>query len=397
MKKIFYISLILFILYELAGVYFIMPMPGSQTMDSVGFAWFLHHWRIPIRIIFILGLIAGFRSAWSGKKWVFIPMLVLLVVAIYFTNGPLTASSMFRPLTVKKFAGKSENKIRDEKLVIGVIIRGEARAYPIQMIGYHHRVLDTVGGQAVFVTYCTVCRTGRVFEPSVDGKPESFRLVGMDHFNAMFEDKTTGSWWRQATGEACAGPLKGKKLKDIPCVQMTVTEWFRQYPQGKVLQWDTTFRKKYEAMEKYDRGLSKSKLTGTDTASWNNKSWVLGIESPSGPRAYDWNYLKKNHFIADDFNGQTLLILLHKDTMGYSAWTVNIPPAEFQNANYFPSGGYIETPKYSIYADGVIQVQEPSSEPLPELKKAQVYQEFWHSWRTFHPGSTQFPDPSETK
>jgi hypothetical protein len=62
------------------------------------------------------------------------------------------------------------------------------------------------------ITYCTVCRTGRVFEPVVNGKFEKFRLVGMDHFNAMFEDVTTKSWWRQVTGEAITGKLKGQQL-----------------------------------------------------------------------------------------------------------------------------------------------------------------------------------------
>jgi hypothetical protein len=48
-----------------------------------------------------------------------------------------------------------------------------------------------------------------VFSPVVDGRSETFRLVGMDHFNAMFEDASTHSWWRQANGEAIAGPSKG--------------------------------------------------------------------------------------------------------------------------------------------------------------------------------------------
>jgi hypothetical protein len=38
----------------------------------------------------------------------------------------------------------------------------------------------------------------------------------MDHFNAMFEDSQTKSWWRQVNGEAIAGPLKGKTLPEIP-------------------------------------------------------------------------------------------------------------------------------------------------------------------------------------
>ena len=93
---------------------------------------------------------------------------------------------------------------------MGVLVNGEARAYPIQFLGYHHQVRDTIAGQPIIVTFCTVCRTGRVFSPFVDGAPETFRLAGMDHFNAMFEDATTGSWWRQATGEAIAGPRRGK-------------------------------------------------------------------------------------------------------------------------------------------------------------------------------------------
>ena len=99
---------------------------------------------------------------------------------------------------------------------------GEAKAYPIQFLGYHHQVQDTVGGKPMMVTYCTVCRTGRVFEPVVNGKHEKFRLVGMDHFNAMFEDVTTKSWWRQVSGEAITGKLKGQQLPEVHSTQTSL-------------------------------------------------------------------------------------------------------------------------------------------------------------------------------
>jgi hypothetical protein len=67
-----------------------------------------------------------------------------------------------------------------------------------------HQVRDSINHIPVMVTYCTVCRTGRIYNPIVNGKAETFRLVGMDHFNAMFEDATTKSWWRQSTGECIA-------------------------------------------------------------------------------------------------------------------------------------------------------------------------------------------------
>ena len=42
MKKIFYIGVLGFGLFEILNVYFIMPMPGSQQMNSIDLAYFLH-------------------------------------------------------------------------------------------------------------------------------------------------------------------------------------------------------------------------------------------------------------------------------------------------------------------------------------------------------------------
>ena len=45
MKWLFYLGIFLLILFEAANVYFIMPMPGSQQMDSLPLAYFLFSWR----------------------------------------------------------------------------------------------------------------------------------------------------------------------------------------------------------------------------------------------------------------------------------------------------------------------------------------------------------------
>ena len=150
---------------------------------------------------------------------------------------------MFYQPQNKILATVAANKVDTTKLVIGVAVNGEAKAYPVEIIGYHHQVADTIGGEPVMVTYCSVCRTGRVFSPFVNSKLEKFRLVGMDHFNAMFEDVTTKSWWRQATGKAVAGKLKGTALKEIESAQMSLGSWIRKYPNAIILQPDPVFIK----------------------------------------------------------------------------------------------------------------------------------------------------------
>jgi hypothetical protein len=185
-------------------------MPGSQEMNSLDVAYFLHTYRWYFRIILALMIALGLIRAFQIKhKW--IPALALLVVlsVIYTFNFEMLAEKIFKQPENLTFKPQEENILNDSSIVIGVEHNGEAKAYPVRYISYHHQVQDTIGGKPMIITYCNVCRTCRVFEPTVNDHYEKFRLVGMDHFNAMFEDATTKSWWRQATGEAVAGPLTG--------------------------------------------------------------------------------------------------------------------------------------------------------------------------------------------
>jgi hypothetical protein len=55
---------------------------------------------------------------------------------------------------------------------------------------------------------------------------------------------------------------------------------------------DHEYLHKYHSLGKYEFGLSKSKPTGKDGISWNEKSWVIGIRIQNKSKAYDWNDLK---------------------------------------------------------------------------------------------------------
>lgn len=207
-KSVFYVGLSVLVLFEIARVYLIMPMPGSQGIKGLEFAYFLHACRWWIRAACALLLLAGSPAACAPwRKWLpaaitLLPVAVVLLGAgiVWFLNFRMTAESIFQPPQTLTFQPRATSTVDESSLVIAVERNGEAKAYPVRFLVYHHQVQDVVGGEPVFVTYCSVCRTGRVFSPIVHGQVETFRLVGMDHFNAMFEDATTRSWWRQATG-----------------------------------------------------------------------------------------------------------------------------------------------------------------------------------------------------
>lgn len=380
MKKIFYIGLAGIFLFEILKVYFIMPMPGSQEMDSINLAYFLHTNRWVFRTLFVLMIVAGSMSAFRSRyKWIAVACMLLTVTVIYFFNFKMTADKMFlQPVNVV-LKSQQENTLPGSRLVIGIENNGEAKAYPVEFLAYHHQVQDTVGGKKVMVTYCSVCRTGRVFEPVINGQNEKFRLVGMDHFNAMFEDATTKSWWRQTTGEAITGKMKGSKLTEIESRQMRIDKFFELYPNGYVMQTDEASDMNYDSLARFEQGKSKGRLTRTDSLSWKDKSWVIGVQVGSAYKAYDWNVLKKKRIINDVINQTPVVIALSDDEQSFVAF--ERPSA--MNFTIRHDTLYADQTAYNFSGFSVSDLNDS----LPPLKRIQSYQEFWHSWRTFHPGT----------
>ena len=386
------LGLLLLILFECARVYLIMPMPGSQNFDSIEIAYFLGSNKWIIRFIGYLmvsvPLVLILRNGIKKEKLIIGGLTAMYLIVFYVFTFKMEADKMFYQPTKVVTTSLSKNKIPDNKLVIGVVIDSVASAYPIQLIGYHHQVVDNMNGNPIMVTYCTVCRTGRIYSLIVNGKQETFRLVGMDHFNAMFEDATTKSWWRQSTGECIAGPLKGYKLKEFKSEQLILSAWARIHPNTQILQPDPLFKEEFEQMDTYDKGISRGDLTKRDTTSWKNKSWVLGIQDGANAKTYDWNQLTKHRIIQDSLPNNPIVILLENDTASFHAYSriVNNEILIFHkkqdsiwDVNTGSKWNY-----EGVCVDGKLKGNM--------LKSVRCYQEFLHSWEFFHPQSIRYND-----
>lgn len=372
MKKLFYFGLLFLGLFEILNVYFIMPMPGSQRMDSIGIAYFLYSYRWVFRIVFGLMILAGSVSAFKSKRaWIPVVAILPVLLIVYNFNFQMTADHMFLQPEQLVFNSRAETILNDSSVVIAVANGQEAKAYPVRYILYHHQVRDTIGGKPIMVTYCNVCRTGRVFEPVVNGKPENFRLVGMDHFNAMFEDKTTGSWWRQVTGEAITGELKGEMLPEVESNQYTLGKFFLLHPFGKVMQAELVSKENYDTLGRFEKGRTKGKLTKRDSLSWKDKSWVVGVDVKGKTKAYDWIQLQDKKVINDNIGSTPVAVAVSSDSQSFVA-IERSADEEFivRNDSLISSKN-----KFDFVGHG-------ANNNATVLKS---YQEFWHSWKQFHP------------
>lgn len=380
MNKLFYIGLAGLLLFEIMNVYFIMPLPKSQQINSIDFSYFLYSWRWVIRISFLTMIILGAFSAFTTrKKWRPLIAILLTTTVVYIFNFIMSADKMFLQPNHLVFKSESQNRIPKERLVIGVAISGEAKAYPVEFLTFHHQIRDSIGGKQLLITYCSVCRTGRVYEPIINGVFAKFRLVGMDHFNAMFEDEFTKSWWRQATGEAITGILKGKILPEVESKQMTINKWFELHPSGKVMQADESFLPIYDTLAKFEQGKSEGNLTRTDSLSWENKSWVVGILASNYSKAYDWNTLIKEVVINDSIGGINIVLAISSDRQSFVAFERPSNKSFWiKNDTLFSKEGF-----YNFLGHNL-------KEPTKRLNSIKAYQEFWHSWLYFHPNTQKY-------
>ena len=61
---------------------------------------------------------------------------------------------MFKPLANTAFVNVNDaGFVSDGDMVLAVELNGDAAAYPVRQVAYHHVVQDTIGGIPVLVTY----------------------------------------------------------------------------------------------------------------------------------------------------------------------------------------------------------------------------------------------------
>ncbi|MEM7507913.1 MAG: DUF3179 domain-containing protein [Pseudomonadota bacterium] len=140
--------------------------------------------------------------------------------------------------------------MREDDLVFGVEINGDARAYPLRIMGWHEMANDVVGGVPVALSYCTLCGSGILYETAREGGGAFvFGSSGLLHrSNKLMFDRQTRSLWQQFRGEPVVGPLthSGIRLRQRPLAISTWADWRALHPDTRVLALETGHIRDYD-------------------------------------------------------------------------------------------------------------------------------------------------------
>lgn len=144
---------------------------------------------------------------------------------------PAIDKPKFQSVTAAAKAG-----LPDNEPVIGVVINGDARAYPIRILIWHEIVNDLVGGMPIAVTFCPLCNSAVVFYRIIDGRVLTFGVSGMlRNSDLVMYDRETESLWQQYLGEGLVGRYSGRLLTMKPMRMESFAAFKKRHPEGKVL------------------------------------------------------------------------------------------------------------------------------------------------------------------
>ena len=154
------VFLFLAVLLSLAAVaipmWLIRPF-SPQTPEGLALSYELRRWA-PLGTLLALGLGLGIGAwLWRGARWWSRTALVLALVPLAFTtwfSRQNMFEKMFAPLGAASFASVGEvDWVGEEDPVLAVERHGEAVAFPVRQVAYHHIAQGVVGREPVVATY----------------------------------------------------------------------------------------------------------------------------------------------------------------------------------------------------------------------------------------------------
>jgi hypothetical protein len=151
------IVLIIIALAMVAIPMFLIRPFAPQTPGGLAAAYALRRWAPWGTTLAVIAALFLAVRMWRQARWWSRVLLVLAFVpllgAAWFSHQNIF-EKMFAPLAAtRSVPAAAADWVAEKDPVLAVALNGDAAAYPVRQVAYHHIVHDIVGGVPVAVTY----------------------------------------------------------------------------------------------------------------------------------------------------------------------------------------------------------------------------------------------------
>lgn len=289
---------------------------------------------------------------------------------------------------------------RDD-VVYGMVIDGQAYAYPEKILDWHEVVNYKFGSAPITLTYCPLTGSAVAAPPPVDDVTmnQDRQQFGVSGFlynnNLIVYDRVTRSAWSQMYLRSVNGTLRGELMQTVLLLETTWESWKRMFPASRVVSNDTGFERNYDI---FPYGNYKEveallfPLTTYDTRLFF-KERVHGIITdrfaPSA-KTYRFNLFENGaRAINDEVDGQPVVVAGMKSAHFYISYsrlasdgTVLTFDVSTDSPNIYPFDLLDnEGTTWNILGQGVSGPRTGQ-----KLEPTDSYNAYWFAWGAFFPG-----------
>ncbi|MFC1852088.1 DUF3179 domain-containing (seleno)protein [candidate division CSSED10-310 bacterium] len=217
--------------------------------------------------------------------------------------------------------GREADHMQPDDIVIGIVVVGQARAYPWWILSNYHVANDTVVGHtAVYVALCELCSGSAAFSPVLEELvgPLSFQITGIAAGTFQISDFQTQSQWHPFTGICVGGALAGRRLQRIPSVMTRWELWQRQQPETDVIYASSKMRQREHGARATQIGhpdMFRAAAPGFNDHRLATNELIYGLRGAreGSGLAFLLRDLKKHDHIETTWEGLPVLIFLRED------------------------------------------------------------------------------------
>ena len=285
--------------------------------------------------------------------------------------------------------------------VLGVVVDGEARAYPHNILWHHEIVNDRIGETWITATFCPLTGSGLVFDPFVDGERLELGVSGLLFANnLMVFDRIGGDiYGPQLSVEGQCSNFRGESLGLRSVQEMSWGRWRQLHPDTKVVSDFTGFARNYGSNSypygNYDQLSSSDLLFDQDNVDKSRpiKERVLAIRlGADGGRGYPFGELAEmgETSVVNELVGGIPTVVFYESLGGETAIAFDARvEGETLTFSTDDDGTWIDTETGSTWTiDGSAIAGELAGATLSTREDAYVL--FWFAWRHFQPNGDTF-------
>ncbi len=205
------------------------------------------------------------------------------------------------------------NTINDNDLIIGILVNGEPKAYPHNILDWHEIVNDELGNEAFALTYCPLTGTGIAWDRNINGSLTTFGVSGkLYNSNLMPYDRSTDSYWSQMRLDCVTGGLLGTNINTIPIIETKWSTWKESYPNSKVLNTNTGFSRNYEQYPYGDYRTNDSNIifpVSPLDSRLPAKERALVLINGDNKKVYSNKLFSNGKLIQDEINNEPFIVV----------------------------------------------------------------------------------------